>query len=615
MVKLRQYLLSVSLIVLANGVSTQSLSEDEVDSDHSDEDTGRGDSNDEYDDDIKYIYDHYFESELNSNYQYRGCVDHRKNCYSWRHLCPDDDEDDDDDHTRHQATATATAARWMIAHCPRTCHACPTHQVRKNVPYKETIKYEMETKIRLLPNDHNLYSKINPHVAVDTIRDAVTGTAPIDDRPTLKVEEEDRFLIHSRDAIGIQFLMSTTARLHNGVTYEQRNAMMRHVQDTQVYYTSTVAPMERHPVTLQREAESSTFIGKCRNQSPYCTYWAVVFDRCQDPFYHLVMSQHCPVTCRRCHEIFGNHSATGMHESVLLTLSSPPDSMRKDRIDSVNRVDAAVIATAITDDNVPEGDEATIALAATLKMTVLKNSSSHVFDSKNCVYDRTAMPDVWYPNTYSVNQMFERIVATTVQNHDHRSNHHQHSQTEMTILSQPSLDESPENESPPWLIQIDNFLTHVECHHLIELGSSLGFERSTGLGYTPTLPHEGLDDDVDDSTTETNRQLRTVISNERTSSTTWCHHSDCGNDNVVIQSIYHRIQNLTRIPMTHFESLQLLQYQMDQYYNVRGGGNGNANDILIFRFTNGSPKICSFSFSLIMTIYRRNVILTLVQEY
>ena len=68
--------------------------------------------------------------------------------------------------------------------------------------------------------------------------------------------------------------------------------------------------------------------------------------------------------------------------------------------------------------------------------------------------------------------------------------------------------------------------------------------------------------------TKPKRELHTVISDERTSSTTWCHHSDCSNNNIVIQSIYHRIQNLIQIPSSHYESLQLLQYETGQYYKV-----------------------------------------------
>jgi hypothetical protein len=201
---------------------------------------------------VRYIYDHYYENELRPKYQYRRCIDHREHCYSWRHLCPSNDktsrnrddishrtnEIDDDNGNKVQqnlehAIDHSKVVRWMVSHCPFTCRLCDSHQVRYNVPYEYSMKHEMEQKIKNLPNDMNLFSKINPNVWVDTIRDAMTGRS--DDNIA-----EGTF--RSSDAIGIQYLMSTTTTLHNGVSYEQRNAMIQHIRQTQIYYTTNVLP-------------------------------------------------------------------------------------------------------------------------------------------------------------------------------------------------------------------------------------------------------------------------------------------------------------------------------------------------------------------------------------
>ena len=608
MLKVRRYLLvlliflNVAIAVLASSIDDEiadnSIDEGDENDEDDEEDAFEGlyEDDDNSNDNIKYIYDYYYESQLKSKFQYRNCMDHRDQCHSLRHLCPrpnhnkndnmnDNDKDflvnkySDSDNNELQQNSEHTSTnenskvvRWMISHCPYTCQVCHTHQVLYNVPYEYSMKYEMEQKVRNLPNDLNLYSKINPSVWVDRIRDAMTGKSN-----TESTEDDGDTVIgttSSSDAIGIQYLMSTTTTLHNGVSYEQRNAMIQHIHQTQLYYTNIVVPMTLQNITTQQEGSGIDALPLCRNQSPYCTYWAVVYDRCHDPFYHLVMYKHCPVTCQLCHATPNATTSNNInHDNTKDATTSTV--IRKETSEwivtttSSSSASSSIRKIMAQNENDMDQDKVT-----NISPEVVKHESTDVFDSESCSYDPMLMPDVWHPNTNSVNQMFDRI---TQQYRDSYNIQTSSSSMNMTILSQPQLtkpdeqeamNDSTSNQQPPWLVQIDNFLSDTECNHLIQLGVTLGYERSTGVEYQPHTTNQLQAEVEPDGSTATSPHLHTVTSDERTSSTTWCHHSDCSDNDVIIQSIYHRIQSLIQIPSSHFESLQLLQYENGQYYKV-----------------------------------------------
>ena len=123
----------------------------------------------------------------------------------------------------------------------------------------------------------------------------------------------------------------------------------------------------------------------------------------------------------------------------------------------------------------------------------------------------------------------------------------------ITVLSRPSLtegDNSTNDGDAPWVLQIDNFLSTQEARALIELGADIGYARSTGTGAL-------------DSSGQQARQ----VSRHRTSTNAWCDTEEC-NDHPVVQSIYERIFNFTHVPSEHSESLQLLRYEVGQFYKV-----------------------------------------------
>ena len=101
----------------------------------------------------------------------------------------------------------------------------------------------------------------------------------------------------------------------------------------------------------------------------------------------------------------------------------------------------------------------------------------------------------------------------------------------------------------PWVVTFDNFLSHEEADRLIELGASEGYERSSDVGKMRF-----------DGTYESN------VNNGRTSHNAWCQKA-CYNDTLA-QQVIHRIAEVTRIPETNSEYLQLLRYQEGQYYRT-----------------------------------------------
>jgi len=93
----------------------------------------------------------------------------------------------------------------------------------------------------------------------------------------------------------------------------------------------------------------------------------------------------------------------------------------------------------------------------------------------------------------------------------------------------------------PWLLSFENFLTADEADHLVTVAGH-DFQQSRFLGdekANGTLP--------------------------RTSTTSWCNVPSCMGD-TGFQQIRQRISDLVRVPWQNSEHLQLLRYEVGQYY-------------------------------------------------
>ena len=154
-----------------------------------------------------------------------------------------------------------------------------------------------------------------------------------------------------------------------------------------------------------------------------------------------------------------------------------------------------------------------------------------------------------------LNRMFERIVSlyenVSVETANGESKDIEYLPEQslpLTVLSHPGVDVN--GIAAPWVVQIENFVSPDECDTLIQLGSQQGYKRSTGLNVTQNA----------DGT------YGNIVEDVRTSSNAWCL-EECHLDPTV-QTILQRIEHITNIPDTHSEYLQLLHYDVGQYYKI-----------------------------------------------
>ena len=103
----------------------------------------------------------------------------------------------------------------------------------------------------------------------------------------------------------------------------------------------------------------------------------------------------------------------------------------------------------------------------------------------------------------------------------------------------------------PWVVTIDNFVTTEEMHTLLEHANVYGYERST----------DGLDEDEDGS-------WEAGETEERTSYEAWCgKRHGCVDDPIVLR-VMDRLEEAVDIPQSHSDRLQLLRYEVGQFYRV-----------------------------------------------
>lgn len=152
--------------------------------------------------------------------------------------------------------------------------------------------------------------------------------------------------------------------------------------------------------------------------------------------------------------------------------------------------------------------------------------------------------NAWQPG--DLNRMFERIVSLHSNN---TSDMEYNTESRLvTILSHPG--QNVNGMAAPWVVQIENFVTPDECDTLIQLGTQLGYQRSTGLN--TTVGADGT--------------YGNIVEDVRTSSNTWCL-EECYWHSTT-QTVLRRIEQITGIPDTNSEYLQLLHYDVGQFYKI-----------------------------------------------
>jgi prolyl 4-hydroxylase len=147
--------------------------------------------------------------------------------------------------------------------------------------------------------------------------------------------------------------------------------------------------------------------------------------------------------------------------------------------------------------------------------------------------------DALYPG--DLNRLFEKIVTDPALQH-----------YEPVVHSRPTLAPGDTKENATyqlgmWLVTFENVLSEEEAQRMIELGGIEGYKRSSDVG--GELPDGRYED---------------VVSERRTSTNAWCT-NDCYRDPIV-QRLMGRIENITGIPRNNTGNLQLLRYEVGQFF-------------------------------------------------
>jgi prolyl 4-hydroxylase len=158
-----------------------------------------------------------------------------------------------------------------------------------------------------------------------------------------------------------------------------------------------------------------------------------------------------------------------------------------------------------------------------------------------CPLDLDNMTNAWGPG--DLNEFFTNLTKLE-----------KYKQYEPNVLSRPSYVQGDTEESAtyklgPWVVVLENVVRADEAEKLIELGAVEGYKRSSDVGKRKF-----------DGTFESH------VNDGRTSMNAWCQNK-CYNDTTAL-AVIQRITDITNIPETNSENLQLLKYDVGQYYHV-----------------------------------------------
>jgi len=113
------------------------------------------------------------------------------------------------------------------------------------------------------------------------------------------------------------------------------------------------------------------------------------------------------------------------------------------------------------------------------------------------------------------------------------------------------IDKNPDAQvlsEDPYVVVIDDFLNEEDCQHLIDAGTARGYKPSTSVGEK-----------------KKDGSYASLNTNTRTSSNTWCL-EECYNHEAT-KTVIEKLEALTGVPDSHQEYLQLLHYDVGQYYH------------------------------------------------
>lgn len=336
---------------------------------------------------------------------------------------------------------------------------------------------------------------------------------------------------------------------------------------------------------------------ECTDEDKDCGYWAEQGECDANAAY---MHRHCPVSCHTCPEIedddidglsdrtdqkkkllklitkYGvTQSVTGAESSGTLFVikealvymknfvyaKNPTHKMSPQTIAKCRNRDEKCSFWAATG----ECDVNPSYMATTCAPSC---KSCHLIDlAARCPIDPNAEPAL-APG--DLNTMFDRIVKEAADGSKGYT---------VTVHSRPSaesiaeriVDEEKDLEQPPWIVTFDEFLSDEECDYLIQLGYKYEYKRSEDVG------DERFDGTFD-----------SIVTQGRTSENAWCSvHSGCRDDPVVAK-IYDKMSEATGIPPDNSEDLQILKYEVSQFYHAHHDYIENQRD------RQNGPRILTF---------------------
>jgi prolyl 4-hydroxylase len=160
---------------------------------------------------------------------------------------------------------------------------------------------------------------------------------------------------------------------------------------------------------------------------------------------------------------------------------------------------------------------------------VCNSCEVHNTDEHRCKPDRKEQP-AWRPRD-GLNKMFEKLTAEPYA-----------TRYSVQILSSP-------HTNGPWIVTMEDVISPQEADRLIEIGRLQGYQASGVVG------GRGADGTYEKD-----------VNDWRTSATAWCL-DECSKDEHAM-AVIERLSNLTGIPTGNSENLQLVKYDVGQFYNI-----------------------------------------------
>jgi len=352
-----------------------------------------------------------------------------------------------------------------------------------------------------------------------------------------------RSLVHSSNISAHEKVEAIcTANVDNATGSECQQPMAAIVATDGDFFEENIdeVPVYQHSLESDEETVAMKMDENCKDMNEECELWASMMECEKNPPY---MHTHCKKSCGICiaKPDMGEEQSTGDPGAVEVIQRSMAylenEVLVKPEYSNVryhcqNRHELCSFWASMGEcEKNPNYMRTNCALAC--------QTCLHLDMEQRCPLDRST--DALHPG--DLNKLFENIVEKSK---DEFAN------LKPVVLSRPSIDPEDEGKEPsyqlgPWVVAFDNFLSDEECDRLIDLGHELKYERSSNVG---KLNFDGTSE--------------AVIDDSRTSKNVFCT-KFCAEDPLVKQ-VTDRIQNVTGIPEKYQEHLQLLKYQVGEYY-------------------------------------------------